>query len=273
MEKYNLPKGYLSASSISTFLRCGYQFKFRYVDNIIAPPNIALVQGSAAHSTFENYYNTLLSGGTRMTPEEVKDSGVHFLEEQIEKNDVKLEDKILDQSRREIEIVSESYIRNVAEEITPVAVEQEVRYELEGCGVEILAYLDLVHEENGADRLADYKITGKKWNINQLRNSLQFKLYALCTGIEDIEVHNIVRTTKTPKVFNKLSEEGVREVASNIRILPNKFEIEKEEHFLEEQIEAVAKAISSGIFIPTDPGNWCCNPQWCGYWGRCRGKK
>ena len=272
MDKYILPRGYLSASSIGTYLRCGYQFKFRYVDGIVSPPNMALTQGTVGHKVFETYYNNVLNGGTRMSPSEAKDAGVDFLEKEIEKNEIKLSPTELNTHIKEVEILSESYVGNIAKDINPISVEDEVRY-ISRCGVELLGYLDLVHETEDRDEylIADYKITGKKWNINQLRNSLQFKLYALSTGLYDIEVHNIVKTIKVPKVFNKVAEDGTREVGSNLRILNHSFQKE-EADFLEEQIEAVARGITTGIFIPTDPGNWMCNPTWCGYWHLCRGK-
>ncbi len=262
--EFNLPKGYLSASSIGTYLRCGMQYKFRYIDGIISPPNIAMTQGSAAHTTFENYFNVVLAGGNRMTPQEARDAGVHYLEQQLQENELTLPDTDLTHHKKEMEIITQSYVANVAKDITPISVEEEITYQTKG-GVEILAYIDLIH---GDEVIADYKITKKKWNLAQLQNSLQFKIYALSTGLMEIEVHNIVKTIKTPKVFNKIAEDGTREVGSNLRILSNTFAPEND--FLETQIEAVAGAITQGVFIPTDPSNWVCNPNWCGYWDRCR---
>lgn len=267
MTQYNLPRGYLSASSISTYLRCGYQFKLRYVDGIIAPPNVAMTKGKAVHNTLEKYYGTVLEGGNRPEAKEIKDMSVEILEKEFKDNELNLPDE----DKREIELISESYIDNVAKDIHPVGVEEEVRYTTNS-GVDILAYLDLIHEKDDYI-ISDYKITGKKWGLKNLVNSLQFKIYALATGLDQIEVHNMVKTTKTPKVFNKQTEDGVWDIASNLRIINYSFVDDREEAFLEEQIEQVAKAISAGIFVPADPSDWCCSPDWCGYWNYCRGKK
>ena len=266
--EYNLPKGYLSASSMATYLRCGYQYKFRYIDGIVVPPNAAMTKGKVVHNVFEKYYGTILEGGNRMPPSEVKDMSVDFLEKEYEKCELGNPD---DDTRRELEIISETYTDNVGREIQPVAVEEEVRYQTSG-GVELLAYIDLVHEKDDYS-IADYKITGKKWNLTNLKNNLQFMVYALTTGLSDIEVHNIVRSTKTPKVFNKQAEEGVLDVSSNIRVLSHQFDQATQVSFLEEQIEQIAKAITVGIFVPADPSSWCCNPTWCGYWEYCRGRQ
>ena len=57
--KYELPRGYLSASSIGMLQTCPKQFEFRYVKNIVIPPGKALVLGSSVHKVFETYYENV----------------------------------------------------------------------------------------------------------------------------------------------------------------------------------------------------------------------
>ena len=49
-------KAHYSPSQINMFLRCPAQWKFRYVDRIIAPPKSSLVQGKAYHKALETNY-------------------------------------------------------------------------------------------------------------------------------------------------------------------------------------------------------------------------
>lgn len=108
----------------------------------------------------------------------------------------------------------------------------------------------------------------KKWTLPKLRDSLQFNIYSLLTGISDINIFNITKT-EPGKSFRKSSTFGIKDLASNLRVLHYDFHGENLKHFLN-LIESSAKLISSGIFIPCDPESWCCNPEWCGYYDICR---
>ena len=73
MEKFILPKGYLSASAIATLLRCPKQYEFRYIHDIVAPPSVALIVGSATHATFEGYFSDYLISKKRVTHTELRE--------------------------------------------------------------------------------------------------------------------------------------------------------------------------------------------------------
>jgi RecB family exonuclease len=279
--KYNLPKPYLSASSINTMLRCPMQFKFRYIDNIILPPNVNMLSGSAVHKSNEFYYEDVIKGyAERMTPKMVGELTQAMMEDMAKEQEYVLAGTEKDQTMAELKNISEAYIENIGQYVTPLAVEEEIRY-TSRCGVDILGFIDLSRAPNEleADKnidavLVDYKITGKKWNGTKLKNSLQFHLYALSTGVMDIEVQNIVRTDKPIKKLPLKADpkdECKLDVTSNLRLLHHQFKESDFDH-VENLIEGVAGMISAGIFIPCDMDAWCCNSTWCGYWGLCRGK-
>ena len=54
--QYELPNGYLSASSLNCLLTCPRQYEFRYIDRIPVAPTASMLTGSALHKTFETYY-------------------------------------------------------------------------------------------------------------------------------------------------------------------------------------------------------------------------
>ena len=152
-----------------------------------------------------------------------------------------------------------------------MAVEQEFVW-LARCGVPILSYIDLRHKlPNGSESIADYKVTSKRWTLDKLVNSLQFNLYSMVTGIGDIGIHNMIRTSPGKRASTAKPVDDVLDLAPNIRLLRHNFDGSLHD-YLEDLIESCARLITSGIFTPCAMDAWCCNPDWCGYWHLCRGK-
>ena len=277
MPRYELPRGYLSASSLNMLLTCPRQFELRYIKGLIIPPGAALVTGSAMHRALETYWRDAMTSPKRLTGKQTAELAVTSLDEVLEEGENTVTAAERENAIHDLTGLAETYVDEVAINIVPLAVEEEVHYTAQ-CGVDILAYLDLrrqlqdVNAENGANEgICDYKITGRKWTIDKLRNSLQFNLYALATGISDIEIHNMLKDVKVPKHMPKKAPvDGVTDISSNLRVLHHVFDGSQVEH-LENIIESAARLISSGIFMPCSLDSWCCNETWCGYYSRCRG--
>lgn len=276
-KKYNLPRGYLSASQVGSYLRCGLQYFFRYIQGVNSPPNIAMLTGTACHFGFETYFQDCIDTGVPsvLPGKDIAEMAISNIEQETEEKDITLEGADKDRTVKEIEIAVTSYIDHVAPRVTPIAVEQEIRFELAE-GIEILAYIDLVMRGETAPVVCDYKITGKKWSIAQLSNNLQFMLYSIGMEVEDIEIHNM-RKVIVPSHATKDKDTGwtkaSHDVTNNIRILRHKFNVESEKTHIINLTKAVASNISKGVFMPCSPDAWNCNPTWCGYWHLCRGKK
>lgn len=283
---YILPRSYLSASSIGTLLKCPKQFEFRYVQGIIIPPGAALITGTAMHKTCETYYRDAMTSTTRLTGSQAADLAVVSLEEVLDSGEHIITSTEVEDAKSTLQMIAKTYVQEIAQNIKPIAVEEEVRYK-SACGVDILAYLDLRRElpfsdeaskalkETGVvdnEGICDYKITSKKWNLGDLRNSLQFNLYSMITGIGNIEIHNMIKGSKVSKKLPaKPAADGVLDITSNLRVLQYTFNGSQVDYF-EGLIESAARLITSGIFMPCDPTAWCCTPDWCGYWNLCRGK-
>lgn len=288
MTKINLPKGYLSASQISMYLRCAKQYEFRYIKGLSIPPGIALLRGTALHSGFEYYYSEVISGNERLTPAEVTELSLISLEKNCQEADIPLTDIVKDQEASFYTRATDGYITAVGEHTIPVAVEQEIWYE-SPCGVSIVGYIDLLKKNvvgttpeelkesaasTEANCIADYKITGKKWTKKKLDDTLQFHIYAMATGIPDVEIHNITAATGPIKINSKkLTDKDSPEldVASNIRLVRGMMGHEADH--VDNIIEDVALGISNGNFPRCSPDGWQCTSTFCGYWSRCRGLK
>lgn len=268
--QYTLPKGYLSPSAIKTLQTCPKQYEFRYIHNIINPPSAAQAVGSVTHKTLETYYNDAISSEQRLTPKQVAELSGDTLEEWSRDNESLLTDNDKKEAHTLLPSMVSGYVENIGQYIRPIATEQEIRTTLP-CGVPVLGYIDLLFAHGEDTAIADYKVTGKKLSKGDLSNSLQFNLYALMTGIGNIQIHNLVKAKSRPVGKHDFAE-GVTDYASNLRRIEHTFDGGEAEYFTQ-LVESAARLITSGIFMPCAPDSWCCNANWCGYWQYCRGRR
>jgi len=284
MEKYLLPRGYLSASQISTYLRCGMQYYFRYIEQKSSPPNIAMMTGSACHKGFETYYQDTIDEGepSVLTGAQIAELAIAEIEEEAAEKEVPLVGEEKDNTVIEIQTAITSYIDHVAPKIVPTAVEKEITFDITE-NIPILAYIDLIRKKNDQEMyqgsspsvICDYKVTGKKWALNQLTNALQFMLYAIGLEVGNVEIHNLRKTTANIKQMKDAPDGWAtpsQDVTTNIRILRHTFDNAAEQQHIISLVTRVAEGITKGNFLPCLPDEWCCTPKWCGYWHLCRGK-
>ncbi len=268
---FTLPNDYLSASSLSCLLTCPRQFAFRYIDRIPVPPTASMLTGTALHRTFESYYRGVIANpDNRLTPDQMADLATVTLEETLTTEEHYLKPEEQEEAGVTVRELSTSYVKHVAGTIMPLAVEEQHVWTAR-CGVPMLAYIDLRHQlPDGSQGIVDYKITGKRWTPDKLTNSLQFNMYALVTGLQRVEVHNLLKAAPAKRSAAK-SIDGVTDIAPNLRILRHAFDGSGNDH-LEDIIESSARLITAGVFTPCAMDSWNCNPEWCGYWHLCRGK-
>ena len=82
MPQYELPSGYLSASSLNCLLTCPRMFEFRYIDRIPTPPTASMLTGTALHRTFETYYKGVIANpDNRLTASQMADLATSTLED------------------------------------------------------------------------------------------------------------------------------------------------------------------------------------------------
>ncbi len=270
--QYELPNGYLSASSLNCLLACPRMFELRYIDRIPVAPTASQLTGTALHRTFEQYYRGVIANpDNRLTASQMQDLSTACLHETMTTEEHYLTDAEQEEAENTVRDLASTYAENVAGGIVPLAVEEEHVW-LSRCGVPMLAYIDLRHRlPDGSQGIVDYKVTSRKWTPDKLTNSLQFNLYALVTGIGNVEVHNLVKAAPAKRTSTAEPVDGVTDIAPNIRILRHAFDGSANEH-LEGLIESCACLITAGIFTPCAMDAWNCNPDWCGYWNLCRGK-
>lgn len=283
--KYTLPKGYLSASALSKLLQCPKQFEFRYIYNMHSPGNAALAVGGVAHKTLEVYYVDAMSSRIRLSGEQAAELAMVQWADYLDENEISLGKEEIESARKNLRELIQCYVVHVAKDVIPKAVEEKILFTT-AAGIDLLGYIDLRYAKPVSDEdrksaeteglalddegLVDYKVTSKKWSSAQLKNSLQFNLYALMTGVGEIQVHNLIKDASVKTLPKKSSEDGIVDYTANLRVLRHRFNGGQAAH-MENLVEAAARLITSGIFIPCDPGAWCCSKDWCSYWNVCRG--
>ena len=280
---YELPKGYLSASSMDTLLKCPRMFEFRYIENRRKPSNKMLALGSITHGAFETYYRDVMDNtdDDRLTGRQMVEMTMdHVMPDWFDNNETDITERDREEIEEVVPDVVENYVDRVGCSITPVGVEKEVDFVMEN-QVPVKAYLDLVRETPNGQGLVDYKVSGKAWQLARLQNSLQFMLYSYITGIQDVQIQNIIKPASGKKIViddkyevKDAESHGTYEfrAGSGLNILGHRF-ADSQKHYLEELVERCAQLITTGVFTLTAPGNWWCSPVYCDYWAFCRGKR
>jgi hypothetical protein len=278
-----LPKGYLSISQVNMYLRCGMQYKFRYVDDHKRPPAVAAALGSGGHAALETTHHHIVDHEVPAPTEQLLDC---FSDKFTE-----ISQTIEDWEGEEPGLVKDKgialvrlYNDTVAPTVRPQVDKNHVRgiekkFETTVAGIPMLGFIDLIdanadialsHDELEQIRsimgpkwvaedlrtaIADFKFVGKTMAQSMVDGSLQLTMYSLATGIAAVRFDQLVKT-KVPKVKR----------AQSIRT-------RRDHLWLQRVVREVAEAISKGVFPPCDPTDWVCSEKWCGYWHMCRGKK
>lgn len=252
--KIQLPKGYLSPSQIDMYLRCPMQYKHRYVDGIVSPPGIALVEGSSHHEALAlNNQNKIKTGDDLGEGEVVDAFAASFEKRKVEIEDWEGEDvdTVVGRGRKMIK----AYMSDFAGSFRPVKQEFDVSAKVGD--VEVRGITDASGAVKERPTIVDYKTVSRSKSQAELESSLQLSFYAMVeseTGDVDFDV-GYVNLLKSGKVnpqfigYNANRVKWFRAVALS-----------------------VANSISLGNFPLTAPESWCCSERFCGYWSRCRGR-
>lgn len=247
---------HLSYSSISSYLSCPANFKFKYIDKAPTWSTPELAFGSAFHGTLEEHLkgngsvldlwpaqwqkcstdesrSQILWGMDK--PEHYHNEGIRMFSHQA----------IIDG----LQVIHAQYDGG--------AIEREVNLRVPGVPVPVLGFID-VTLKGGIP--ADFKTSSKAWNQERAQGELQslFYLAALSQIGETVPgwmfKHIVFVKTKTPQfqIFEHSHKPG-------------------EIFWLCGMIQKVWKGIEAGIF-PENPGSWKCGPVYCDFWKLCRGK-
>jgi hypothetical protein len=249
----------MSASQLGMYQRCGEQYRRRYVEGEIIPPNGRMIRGTGVHQARKANLSQKMETGADLPVEAceiaARDSvvgafaGAVLLNPGEKASEAKAE--AIDGAVRLAKCDREVF----QVDIVPTAVESEITVAVSGLGRDIKGILDTA--DNKAI-VRDLKTTSKTPSQSAADGSDQLTTYALLYrtkfGIlpSKVQLDAVVDLAKGPKAVAVTS---VRTADDLDMILRRYF--------------AAIKGIDAGVFIPCPSDFWLCNPAWCGYYGTC----
>jgi hypothetical protein len=256
------PRGYLSVSQVNMFMRCGLQYKFRYVDDVISPPGVSLVEGTSMHKALEVGLREKMDTSKIPPVDVMRDAW----RDTWKKRHTDIQDwgddgKVKASAAAEKHGMSfvTMYHRDNLPKTYPLGVEQRFWTSVGAHNIPTLGYIDLVDQEKidlvDGKTVVDHKIVRATKSQADADSDLQLTLYSEVSDTRHVRFDCFVKT-KSPKI---------KTVKSTRKRADYKW--------MSTVFDRVAEAINAGIFLPCDPTSWACTPKFCGYYRMCRGKK
>jgi RecB family exonuclease len=238
----------LSASSVTTFLRCGMQWYYGYVAAVKSPPSLKQARGVAVHKAVEVNMRQKITTRVDMPIDDVADA--YATEFDVLSDDIESDRHEIGDYKDSGIKLTRLHTKTIAPEIQPVWVEQPVQFKIND--IPFSGQVDLLDDES---RIRDTKTTARKPTADSyILNMTGYALsYRQITGtIETDTVLDYLVATKQPYYLpimagGPVSDEEIVRFA-NI-------------------VESVAFAIKAGRFVPNGLASGACS--WCGYKNIC----
>jgi len=251
-EDPDLPRGHLSVSQVEMYLRCPKQYEYRYVDGLVLPPGVALIEGGTHHDTVEFNNICKVDSGE----DEDVDTVIEFFEDMFDTNSKELTKAAWKQSGdKKDNVISrgrtflKNYMEGLAPKIKP-ACKPEQQIELMLGDVPVLGYVDLQEKK----QVWDYKVVKSAKSQNDANNDLQLTVYSEATGLRKVGFICFTKGNGAVKVIESERGEGDTKAAAVL-------------------FSSVSSSIKKGAFPLCNPTNiFPCSRKWCGYWNKCRGR-
>ncbi len=244
---------HLSYSSISKYLKCGKQWKFRYLDKVKEDTSEALLFGTAWHKmirqSVESKDELLLSWSKSFND---------ILEQNNEAGDWFLDADILGQRMLAVPEIATT-IQGL--EVQPDTLELPIELRISGVPIPVIGFIDMI----GNDGVAiDIKTSGKKWSQSRADTDLQVTFYL--AALEQLGLVTLPAKFRF-MIFTKTSKPVVQ-ILETERTHADVFA-------LYGLVNEVWQAIRQEVYLSTDPSNWWCSQKWCGFHDICEygGKK
>jgi hypothetical protein len=267
--KDRLPRGYLSVSQVTQYMRCGEAYYQKYVLERSSPATYYQVQGRGVHKAAEKLHLHIIDQSS-ISAEEMVAVYSDLYDEEIKEVDFNI---LSDEDPGEIKDAGVTLTKKyhkvaMGEEpdpttglfipaVKPIAAERVIHTEIVTPDGEKLPFMGVIDlEEEFA--IADLKTKKKAASQNEADNSLQLSLYAHIGKKPIVRLDQLIKPTKRlpARYLRTESSRTVNEIAHALEV-----------------VSEVADDIARGRFRKTNPENWWCTVTWCPYWFECRGKQ
>lgn len=254
-------KPHLSYTQLNMLLRCGEQYRRRYIEGERVPPGSAGALGKSFHLAQESNYRQKITSKQDLPVEavtaafsdafDVESNDVLWTPEEAEAGIAKVKGDLKDEGVKLVEV----YHTEVAPAVQPESCEEVIPVALEGFPYDLKCVVDLVDDKQVVH---DSKTRGKSPTAEEANKSMQLTAYALA-----------YRVSRKEQERGLQLDVAVRNKNPKIVTLPTQRTNEQIGRFLETMARA-AEAIQGGVFLPAPEGAWYCSPKFCGYYGTCK---
>lgn len=257
------------SSQLSMALRCMQQLEYFMKYGPKAPGSKSIC-GSSVHKPAQRNFEHKIEKGILLPGESVADiardtvneiwqeKGCRLSADERTVGEAKVRGGVIDLA------VSLSLLHHwyVAPTVEPLAVEEPFVLKHPDLDCDLAGRIDLIDQRlDGLPGIRDIKTIKSKPPKGRTDKSLQFTQYAMAgwafagkVAVPPVAVDYLVKT-KTPYA---LTEHTVRSKEEMLRLIA--------------RIKTVWTSIQAGIFIATDPTNWWCSEEWCGYYDTCEAR-
>lgn len=259
-------KPHLSPSQLETYATCPERWRRRYIEHEKIPPGMAMIVGRVVHHGAGANMNQKKTTREDLPVKEVVDivaaqfdaevAGGYVLDAEESTRGPKA---VIGATKDASVELAGYHMRVQAPDYQPLMTEERFRIELPMCSHDMVGVIDLATEFQGTHHvISDFKNSSKAKKQADVDSSIQLTTYAAAyqglTGspVAHVQLDTIVRKKKGPERNVVASLRGPRDFAT-----------------LSARIDVTTKAIATGIFPPTHPGNWACSLKWCGYARTC----
>lgn len=253
---------HISFSQLNMFLKCGEQYRQRYILKKIIPPSAALIRGKSCHKAEEINFKQKIETENDLSVEAVKD---YFSDNwESEKFKIRWTEKDLDgdsvsKATSRVKDIGVGligiYHKNHAPLVIPISVEDKFSVQFEGGYPELIGYMDLIEKE---DIISESKFVGKSPTKGEIDTDVQLTTYDL--GFRQKYGRKPQKLIKRYAIATKTPKTDTQEAPARADDVIDRYL---------RRLEAFMSALEKGLFLPATSGSWWCSQNWCGYWQDC----
>lgn len=244
-------------SEINMFLKCGKQWEFRYLLGIRTPPRGAMTVGSSVDAGVTRNLTQKVASKTDMPIGDVLD--VYSTDFDIRAKETDFEGEDSGTFKDVGAQLLKAHHEVLAPAIQPAKVQEKFVIETDA-GYNIGGTIDLVEAD---DTVADTKTAKTKYGEDSISRAIQPAVYDFA--------FEALNQRKSPGFRYDVLIKPTKTIGARTQQVKAQV-TEADREFLFDTISNMDKAIKAGVVLPAAEGSWWCSKDWCGYWGRCKGK-
>lgn len=264
---FDKQKRHVSPSQLAMYMRCGEQYRRRYLDGQKLPPGVALLRGSSLHKAAEMDFRHKRDRGEDLHRNDVVAIAVSEFDKRSANEEIHLGPDerargraiVLGEAKDSVAALAGTFRDEIAPKHAPHVVEQEQAIEIPGTNTDLVGRVDWIEPADGT--IVDLKTRTRASAVGEHAKSPQFTTYAL--------VRANVTGDPPPRIIVEELIDG-QTPRTNTVVVPKK---ERADFVsLLESYAEMLKGIERGVFMPAygQAGAWWCGARFCGYHGTCK---